>query len=61
MARPGRPKWAKRLTVDQWKHLQQCQYTRRPTLKGLRFDVQYQETHGINCLHCRHALAAVEG
>jgi len=52
----NRPKWAKNLTVKLWKHLQEAQETKTPTLRQLREDVEFQTEKGVTCWDCKFAL-----
>lgn len=61
MTRNSRPKWARKLTAKDWKGLQNCQNTKRPTLRQLRDDVKWQDSCGMHCSHCRHCLRVALG
>lgn len=57
----NRPKWAKGLNARLWKHLQEQQATKTPSLRQLRADVAHQEATAMTCWDCKDALALAEG
>ena len=47
-----KPKWAKPLNSKQWKHLQECQQTSRPSLRQLKADREHQVANDVRCVNC---------
>lgn len=59
MTQTNRPKWALCLSRAEWRKLQTCQNTKRPTLSALRRDVAHQRSVNVTCWDCERALRAV--
>jgi hypothetical protein len=59
MKKTQRPKWAKKLPARLWKHLQEQQQTKRPTLRQLKEDRAFQVRHSMLCWDCKEALDKV--
>lgn len=57
----NRPKWAKQLTAREWKHLQESQNCRMPTLRNLKSDVEWQRKGCLRCWECESALRTAQG
>lgn len=48
-----KPKWAKGLTKTEWAHLVAWSSNGKPTLKGLKANLETQKKIGIKCWDCR--------
>lgn len=55
MRKNQRPRWARKLRASDWKHLQEAQGRKDPTLRDLRLDAQQ---HG-GCRECGWILTRV--
>ncbi len=47
-----KPKWARRLTAKDLRHIVATNSTGKPSLRALRENVMAQRAEGIECLEC---------
>lgn len=48
----SRPKWAKPLTAREWRHLCEDAFDDRPTLAGVKRNLEGQADDGSDCWDC---------